>query len=267
MSDTLREDILKSAAGQRMIETVTPIYDNSYVGLWMLEAMGREWDSFTAIIESLKTELNPETATWMLELWEKRYGITPPGGATTEQRRQAIAKMRTKPMPMTPYRLEKYLEAVTGRAVQVTENIAAYTFGISIISGDQDDTLNYSSVKKYIDSHKPSHMAYELFQQAEAEIKISIETAYWRFYYALSGTIPDTNVEGGVANGTIEINPDPHGYPFQYHNPGVEKAGTVPQDNTIGAVESGGIIAAVEATGYSINYPQCGLYNAGGDIM
>lgn len=225
MSDTLREDILQSAAGQRMIETVTPIYDNSYVGLWMFEAMGREWDAFLGVVEDLKTELVPETATWMLELWERRYGITPPSTATIEQRRQEIARMRMKPMPMTPYRLEQYIEAATGRKATVTENVDDYTFSISITSGHGDDTLDYHTIKKYIDSHKPSHMAYELFQQAQAIIHITVETAYWRFFYGLSGTRPEINYTGGLEGREIRAQPEGSSYSYPYRPCGVFNTG------------------------------------------
>ena len=267
MSDSLREDILQSKAGPRMIETVTPIYDNSYVGLWMFEAMGREWDTFVSIIESLKTELVPETATWMLELWEKRYGLTPPSGSTIEQRRQAIIQMRALPSPMTPYRLEQYLESVTGRTVQVIENVADYTFGIIITGGEDDQPISMESLRSHIRRHKPSHMAYELTMQAETEIAIRAETDYWRFFYSFCGTLPETNMESGLADRTIEVIPIPGGFIFRYHRAGTEDAGTVPDENTIGGVESRGITATANADGYHIEYPPCGVYNSGGDIL
>jgi len=225
MSDSLREDILQSEAGQRMIETVTPIYDNSYVGLWMFEAMGREWDSFIAIIESLKTELDPETTTWMLPLWERRYGITPPGGATTEQRRAAVIQMRALPSPMTPYRLEKYLETVTGRTVEVIENVDDYTFGIIITGGDDDAPMSLESLRSHIRRHKPSHMAYDLTMQAETGISIKVETAYWRFYYGFSGTLPEVNYTGGTDGRTITAHPEGGAFSYPYLPCGIYTTG------------------------------------------
>ena len=225
MSDTLREDILQSEAGQRMIETVTPIYDNSYVGLWMFEAMGREWDAFVNIIESLKTELDPDTATWMLELWERRYGITPPSDATIEQRRQAVIQMRALPSPMTPYHLERYLETVTGRSVEVIENIDDYTFGIVITGGEADEPVSMESLRKHIRKHKPSHMAYELYMQAKTEIRISVETAWWRFYYGLSGTLPEINYTGGLDGRVIRAQPAGSSFSYPYLPCGVYTSG------------------------------------------
>lgn len=225
MSDTLREDILKSEAGQRMIETVTPIYDNSYVGLWLYEAMGREWDAFISIIESLKTELHPETATWMLELWERRYGITPPSTATIEQRRQAVIQMRALPHPMSPYMLEQYLESLTGRTVHVIENVDDYTFGIIITGGENDATMSLETLRSHIRRHKPSHMAYDLTMQAQTGISISVETAYWRFFYGYSGTLPEINFTCGVEGREIRAQPVGNSFSYPYLPCGVYNTG------------------------------------------
>ena len=216
MSDTLREDILQSEAGQRMLDRVTPIYDNSYVGLWLFEAMGREWDVFWDLVVSLQTELIPETATWMLPLWEQRYGIIPPAGSTEEQRRQAVVQMRELPHPLSPYRLERYLETVTGRTVNIIENVADYTFGIFITGGSEDAELNYDALRKYINAHKPSHMAYVLTMQAKTDITVHVETGYWRFYYTFCGTIPQYNMTSGRGGREIRAQPDADAYPYPY---------------------------------------------------
>lgn len=225
MSDTLREDILKSEAGQRMVERVTPIYDDSYVGLWLYEAMGREWDTFWDLVVSLQTELYPETATWMLELWERRYGLTPAADATIEQRRQAVAQMRELPHPLSPYRLERYLESITGRTVNIIENVADYTFGISITGGDEDDPLDMGALRKYISTHKPSHMAYELFMQAATEITVHVETGYWRFDYLFCGTLPQYNMTSGRAGKEIRAQPETGTFPYPYLPCGVYTLG------------------------------------------
>ena len=225
MSDTLREDILQSEAGQRMVDRVTPVYDNSYVGLWTFEAMGREWDTFWDLVISLQTELFPETATWMLELWEQRYGITPAAGSTTEQRRQAGAQMREPPHPLSPYRLERFLETVTGRTVNVIEGIADYTFGIVITGGDGDEEVNMESLRKYIGSHKPSHMAYVLTMQAATELTVHVETGYWRFYYTFCGTIPQYNMTSGLEYRQIRAQPEAGAFPYPYLPCGVYTLG------------------------------------------
>ena len=167
MSDSLREDILKSEAGQRMIETVTPIYDNSYVALWMFEAMGREWDSFVSIIESLKTELNIETATWMLPLWERRYGVPTDVSLTLEERRQQIRLKRMRFGAISPFKIWELAKNMTGLEAQVNEYIPLYTFEVVLPYISKGD----SAFRKKLRKVKPSHLAcmvnYELSQTVE----------------------------------------------------------------------------------------------------
>ena len=110
-----REEILTTAAADKMLGMISPIYDESYVGLWIMEVIGREYQRLADVVSELPEQMQPETATWLLEFWEQRYGITPPAGATIAQRRQAIAQMRILPQPLSPYRLEQYLETITGR--------------------------------------------------------------------------------------------------------------------------------------------------------
>lgn len=267
MSDTLREDILKSEAGQRMVERVTPIYDDSYVGLWLYEAMGREWDTFWDLVVSLQTELYPETATWMLELWERRYGLTPAADATIEQRRQAVAQMRELPHPLSPYRLERYLESITGRTVNVIENVADYTFGISITGGDEDDPLDIGALRKYINAHKPSHMAYELFMQAATEITVHVETAYWRFNYLFCGTLPDINIEGGLGDGDIVVTSAAQGYKHAYPMAGQSDSGTLPGINMPAGLQNPALTMRGAGDAHPIEYLPCGVYTLGGGAL
>lgn len=93
MAENLRETMLTSPSGQRMIDRVTPIYDDSYIGLAMFQAIGLEYDKLWEIARTLPLQLFPESVTWGMELWERRYGITPVEGKTLEERRQKVLAM------------------------------------------------------------------------------------------------------------------------------------------------------------------------------
>ena len=69
-------DIIHSPEAETFLRMVTKgFYDNSYIGLWMYEVIGREWDEMRAWAEGLKTEINPQTCTWSVAIWEWVYGI------------------------------------------------------------------------------------------------------------------------------------------------------------------------------------------------
>lgn len=161
MSDTLREDIIKSEAAERMLNTVSPIYDNSYVGLWMFEAIGREYDILLSLIESLKTELFPDTATWMLELWEKRYGLAVNPSLSKEERRRRIKLKQTPGGAFNPRKVENLAEAVTGFSARVEENIAPYTFAVYLTTTGTND----EGLRRSLNRVKPSHLSFVILYE------------------------------------------------------------------------------------------------------
>ena len=57
-----------SESAKNMIASVSDgFYDNSYVGKWLYEVMGQEYDTAREIAEDLINQLFPETATWGLK--------------------------------------------------------------------------------------------------------------------------------------------------------------------------------------------------------
>lgn len=157
--ETLKDIILQSRTGRRMIEWVSPIYDDSYVGLWMFEAIGREYDKLWDIVDTLPDQLFPQTVTWAIELWERRYGITPAPGQDLASRRAAILFRQNMHPPMSPYRLETLIADMTGYPCYVEDWIAPYTFGIKFTASTKE-LLN--AVIREINRLKPSHLSYDV---------------------------------------------------------------------------------------------------------
>lgn len=157
----LKDSILKSPTGQRMLSRVSPIYDNSYVGLWLFEAIGQEYDELWQIMDEFPLQLFPETATWSLGLWERRYGLTVPSASTIEERRMNIKIKRDARPPMNPARIEALAETITGAEASVKEGVAPFTFQL-ILSNDTD----YSAAKleETIKTYKPAHMSCDIIR-------------------------------------------------------------------------------------------------------
>lgn len=187
MSDTRRDEIITSASADRMLGRVSPIYGNSYVGLWMFEAIGREYDLTWDIIRTLPDQLFPETATWMLGLWEQRYGIQPGIGSITERRNRVLLK-RSGQRPNNPARLQRTLEMISGSSVRIVNNIAPYTFGVYITASPSSDITD--KVKAEIDRVKPSHMSYNVIFDQSTQVQI---LAVGVFSYGKKFTIRQVN--------------------------------------------------------------------------
>ena len=168
MEATQRDKILKSEAGNRMADNVTPIYDNSYVACWIYEIIGGEFDKLWDALESLPNQLFPETATWSLELWERRYHL-PVGVGTIQERRNNVMLKRGNNLPLCPARLENVLSLICGCTVKVVDYIAPFTFGVIIESSPSQEITKM--VKQEIDRQKPSHLSCQISYESSAQSK------------------------------------------------------------------------------------------------
>ena len=184
MEATQRDKILKSEAGNRMADNVTPIYDNSYVACWIYEIIGGEFDKLWDLLESLPEQLFPETATWSLELWERRYHL-PIGVGTIQERRNNVLLKRGNNLPLCPARLENTLALICGCEVKVVDHVAPYTFSVTIEGSPSQEITK--KVKLEVDRQKPSHLscqiAYELSAQG-AEMNVGY-FSYGRSLYEI----------------------------------------------------------------------------------
>lgn len=263
----LKDSIITSKSADKMLGRVSPIYDDSYVGLWMFEAIGREYDKLWEVVDTFPAQLFPETVTWAIELWERRYGLTPTPDSTLEERRQKILAMRSTPKPFNPHTVQMFIRTMYGRQSEIVDNVGAYTFGVYIISSDASREINVQDISAYLNKHKPSHMSYELGFQSVFNIRIGVETGFWRFPYQMAGTastgqLPETNTGFGGQAGGIEIDPEATGYHIPY-----DFAGTFPEINITSGVQETTIRASPDEQAYAINYLPCGVSNSGGGIL
>lgn len=155
-------DIIKSPVAEHMLKNVTEgFYDKSYIGLWMFETIGREYDEMADWARNLKLEANPQTCTWSIGIWEFIYGIESGDTLPLEIRRQRIMSKRLSRPPLNPERIEAALSAIIGCPVTITNPIAPYTFRVTVYE-NSDSVLNYQTILKELRKMKPSHLSLRL---------------------------------------------------------------------------------------------------------
>lgn len=116
------ENFPVSESAKNMIASVSDgFYDNSYVGKWLYEVMGQEYDTAREMAEDILNQLFPETATWGLIYHEIKWGLPVRENLSYEERRKLIYQKRDYRAPMTPYRMETYLKNATGFDVFVAD--------------------------------------------------------------------------------------------------------------------------------------------------
>lgn len=161
----MAEEILTSNTAKAMYNMVSPIYGNSYVALWIFQAIGMVLDEYRVYFEEVAAQLNPETATWLLPLWEERYGIIPGEEWTLEQRREAVISRRKFNAPITPIKLSDLVSAIVGVPVDIIENTGQNQFTVYIRRNIEVD--KYANALQFVDSTKAAHLIYLLEIAAE----------------------------------------------------------------------------------------------------
>lgn len=179
----LMRSILTNETAQKIIDYVSPIYGDSYVGLWLFQSIGVALEEVCKIAEQLKYETNPSTADMLLDYWEREYGLATDSSLTKEQRRNKIlAKTQTRG-PASPARLSAAVSAALGGVdVDITENIAQNTFLVNIREYIEDFTPAVAVLERM----KPAHLIYQIRVAtqtvSDAQLKIAIAVTHAEHY-------------------------------------------------------------------------------------
>lgn len=155
----LMRAILTDKMAQEIIDWVAPVYGNSYVGLWMFQAIGTLIGEVRGICEALMYETSPATATLLLDQWEDQYGLPRDSSLTIEQRRARIVQKRLSHGPCNPATLAMAVSnALGGVQVHIKENVSRNTFAVILAEEVADDT----PARAVLDRMKPAHLIYEI---------------------------------------------------------------------------------------------------------
>lgn len=174
----LMVQILQSEKAQEIIDDISQIYGNSYVGLWLIQAIGTVLDDLWAIVEGLPSEFIPTTATWALDYWERQYGFAKDSTLTTEQRQLRFRNKLMDKVPYNPARMESMIAGVLGLPsdmVDIEENVSKNKFVVLVRRYVED----LSAAVQLINQKKPSHLIYDIVvaEQVESDVKVDVAIA------------------------------------------------------------------------------------------
>lgn len=153
------ENFPKSESAKQMMSYITQngFYDNSYVGKWIFEVMGREWDEIRKIFDSFPEQGFPQTCSWSLSYFEQKFGLESKG--TFEERKLALMKKVSVVLPFTPENIKQNIEDLSGvpmERIQVIEYPEEFRFQIRTdLTEGENDVIN---AKDYIGDIKPAHL-------------------------------------------------------------------------------------------------------------
>lgn len=152
----LMRSILTSERAQKIIDYVSPIYGNSYVGLWLYQIMGVALDEVYNLAVDLRHETTPSTTERLIDYWEDSLGIPQNYSLTLEQRRARLIAWRDRG-PCNPHRLAAAVSsALNGVPVDIQENIAKNTFLVNV----REVVYDWGPIEATLDRKKPAHLIY-----------------------------------------------------------------------------------------------------------
>ncbi len=175
-----------SESAKRMISYVSEeFYRKSYVGKWLYQVMGLEWDDVWTIINSLPEQAFPETATWGLRYHEQKWHLPVREDLDEETRRRLIYQRRDFRAPSSPYQLEGYLENATGFDVRIEDTHDKHLYGWKpphpntfIVYFEGEGTLDVAAAKAKLKQLRQSHTTYILQERINGTLN---NAALWRY--------------------------------------------------------------------------------------
>lgn len=167
-----------SESAKRQLSYVSDsFYDESYVGKWLFQVMGIEYDKAREILEDLPNQFIPETATWGLRYHEEKWGLPVRENLSYEERRRLIYQKRDYRAPMTPYRMEQYLSDATGFKVFIADINDPGEYGwiaphpnVFKAFFQGEGTLDSKKAHEMLNKLKQSHTTYTVNDRSEFEI-------------------------------------------------------------------------------------------------
>lgn len=165
------EQFPTSPSAKRMISYVSEeFYEKSYVGKWLYQVMGLEWDEVREIIDTLPEQAFIETATWGLKYHELKWGLPVRENLPPEERRRRVCQRRDQRAPMSPWRMERDLEGYTGHSVHIEDINDTHLYGwapphpntFKVYITDVEGTANIRAIRARLNALRQSHTTYEL---------------------------------------------------------------------------------------------------------
>lgn len=142
-----------------LLEMLPPYYKESAEVANLQNAINAEVEKVHSAKDDLLLQMNVETATWGLDLWEKAYGIKTDVSKSYAFRRARIeSKMRSQGVT-TVAMIKNVAESFSNGEVDVIEHPEKYRFEIKFI-GTLGIPPNMDDLTAAIEEIKPAHLDF-----------------------------------------------------------------------------------------------------------
>lgn len=197
----LMREILTNEKAQEIIDYVSQIYGNSYVGLWLFQAIGTVLGEVYNISSQLRYETSPATASLLLGYFEQTYGLDTDSTLTVEQRRNRLLAKIQSAGACTPYRLANAVsEALGGAPVEVYEHTGTNEFTVAILQSVDSVTPALTVIERLKPAHLICVVKGVIGVNATTDVNVATAMTYAEMYSVNvqgEGTISDLAIRNG----------------------------------------------------------------------
>lgn len=159
-SDALKDEIVTSESGRRMLGYVVPIYDFDRFALCIFQALGVEMDDAWQLVKEVRQQAFVQTATWGLRYWEQRCGLPVNESLPVEERRRRILTWMLSEWPITRVRMEDIVRAYSGDPqAYIREIYDQYRFEVFF---DLLTSFDLKQLFEVVDEVKPAHLSFSI---------------------------------------------------------------------------------------------------------
>lgn len=145
---------------EEMMSYVENYYKESRLYTAQNDAKGKEFDIIQNIIDDFPYQMNPQTATWGLFLWEELCGLPTNTKEEIETRRFRVLLLLGMASPMTPKVMEKLIFQAIKYPVKIQNSKIPYTFHLLFEDLGLNDIINMELLRETVETLKPAHLTY-----------------------------------------------------------------------------------------------------------
>jgi len=146
------------------------IFDKAY------KSIGNQIDKLLSDKQDLILQLNPQTCTWAIDMWEDMCGIQHSSQSLDIRRANVITKL-SQISPITRVRMENILKNYADDA-QIDEYFSEYRFD-AILKTKTTLHASIDYIMDEIEDLKPCHLAYQLITDYILSILIKLIFTRW----------------------------------------------------------------------------------------
>lgn len=210
------EDIIKTEAGMRMYNAVTPgIYNQDPLQLSIFNANGLIMDEVYQRALRLHADMMIQNATWSLTYWEQLFRIVPKDNQSFEQRRRAVTMKMNEFFPVTRRRMEHIVDIYTeNKGVSIDDKQGDYVFRINFTNPGR---IQVDEMVKAIEEAKPAHLAY-LFTvlASESTVYLIDNTYHYPVIFPRTGEMVFEILDSALAKIGITLQDNTYHYPVEF---------------------------------------------------